>query len=294
MTKDNKNSKKGKSIDYDPLEELNEIDDNFTIETEKDYFDEMEQLDFDDIPEYDSESGKIIKESQTTSKQQSTSDKVVKEKFHLMDEIDKVEINKSKNSDVDSSSQKSLTKEVTPQKPNKKHAKVKKFDLSSKLGLNKEDKKPVVRPKKQVHEFKEESTLKEDTKVIDNVKVDSDGVPLLNQFDTEKIKESNLLPKITIRKISFTKIIMIFVGIIISLIGIFQAMHDVVKVSDHVMYGEHESMAMGLIFLGIIIIILAFYKEIMKLIGLNNLSNMMDDIDSPSKPERDDKKFNKK
>ncbi len=294
MTKDNKNSKKGKSIDYDPLEELNEIDDNFTIETEKDYFDEIEQLNFDDIPEYDSTSGKIIKESQTTSKQQSTSDKVVKEKFHLMDEIEEVDINKPKNSNVDSSSQKSLTKEVNPQKPNKKPVKVKKFDLSSKLGLNKENKKPAVRPKKQVHEFKEETTLKEDTKVIDNVKVDSDGVPLLNQFDTEKIKESNLLPKITIRKISFSKIIMIFVGIVISLIGIFQAMNDVVKVSDHVMYGEHESMAMGLIFLGIIIIILAFYKEIMKLIGLNNLSNMMDDIDSPSKPKHKDKKSNKK
>ena len=60
------------------------------------------------------------------------------------------------------------------------------------------------------------------------------------------------------------------------------------------MYGEHESMAMGLIFLGIIIIILAFYKEIMKIAGLNNLTTVMDDIDSPSKSKEDDKKSNDK
>ena len=67
---------------------------------------------------------------------------------------------------------------------------------------------------------------------------------------------------------------MIVLGLIISIVGILQAMNDVVKVSDHVMYGEHESIAFGLIFLGIIIIILAFYKELMKLVGLNNLTNV--------------------
>lgn len=291
MAKNDKTSKKGSSKDYDPLEELNEIDDNFTIETEKDFFDEIEQLNYDTIPEYDSESGKIIEDSERNSKQQSN---VVKEKFPLMEEIERVELNKSKSIE-EKEPQKSLTKEVKPQKPNKQG---KKFDLSSKLGLNQKenkDKKPIARPKKQVHKFNgKEESLKDDTKIIDNVKVDADGVPLLNQFDTEKIKDSNLLPKITVRRISFSKIIMIVAGIIITLIGIFQAMEDVVKISDHVMYGEHESIAMGLIFFGLILIILAFYKELMKLAGLNNLNNMMEDIDSPSKSEPRKKKNNKK
>ena len=67
-------------------------------------------------------------------------------------------------------------------------------------------------------------------------------------------------------------------------------MNDVVRVSDHVMYGEHESIAFGLIILGIIIIILAFYKEIMKIAGLNNITNVMDDIDSYDDKESKRKK----
>lgn len=282
MVKNDKTSKKGNNKDYDPLEELNEIDDNFTIETEKDFFDEIEQSNYETIPEYDSESGKIIDDSKHASKQEKD---VVKDNFPLMDEIGKVELKPVKNDE----------KEAQPQKTEEKPKKGSKFDLSSKLGLNHKDKKPIAKPKKQVHNFNEkEKSLKDDTKVIDNVKVDADGVPLLNQFDTDKIKESQLLPKFTIRRISLSKIIMIIVGVIITLIGIFQAMNDVVKVSDHVMYGEHESIAMGLILLGIVLIILAFYKEIMKLAGLNNLTNMMDDMDSTSKSHPKKKKKDKK
>lgn len=293
MVNNDKNSKKGKNTEYDPLEELNELDDNFTIETEKDYFDEIEQSNLENIPEYDSESGTIIDSSEQVSQQQSVLENGSNDDFTLLDEIEKVEFNNVKGSNEENTSQKTLTKEVKPQKPNKTQKNGKKFDLSSKLGLKQNDKKPVARPKR-VHTFSnDEKSLKEETKRIDNVKVDSDGVPLLNQFDTEKIKESNLLPQITVRRISFSKIIMIVLGIIITLFGIFQAMQDVVKVSDHVMYGEHESIAMGLIFLGIIIIILAFYKELMNLAGLNNITGM-DDIDSPSKPEPKNKKNNKK
>jgi hypothetical protein len=167
-----------------------------------------------------------------------------------------------------------------------------------KLNLVKKIKLPspkisVSKPNKNAKKLESEKTASDDTKIIDNVKVDSDGVPLLNQFDTEKIKQSNFLPKITINKISFSKIIMIVIGIIISIIGILQAMNDVVKVSDHVMYGEHESIAFGLIFLGIIIIILAFYKELMKIVGLNNLT-AMDDIESSSNNKSSKKKQSKK
>ncbi|MBR0471882.1 MAG: hypothetical protein IJI98_04210 [Methanosphaera sp.] len=291
MTNNKKSSNKGSNENYDPLEELNVLDDNFTIETEKDFFDEFEQKNLENVPEYDSESGKIIKGSEPSSKKQNHN--IEDEKFQLMDEIEQVDFN-NVNAEKDNQEETVLNKEVKPQKPNKTPKKGKKFDLSSKLGLNKKDKKPIARPKKQVHKFDDkEKSLNDDTKIIDNVKVDSDGVPLLNQFDTDKIIEKNPLPKITVRRISFSKIIMIAVGIIITLIGIFQAMQDVVKISDHVMYGEHESIAMGLILLGIILIILSFYKEIMKLSGLNNLTNMMDDMDSSSKPQPRNKK-NKK
>ena len=166
-----------------------------------------------------------------------------------------------------------------------------KFSLASKIKLpsfskdstESKAKKPAKRVKPKVKrtetKAKAKKNIASDTKIIDNVKVDEDGVPLLNQFDTEKIKDSDLMPKITISKVSLSKIIMIAIGIIITITGILQAMNDVVKVSDHVMYGEHESIAFGLIFLGIIIIILAFYRELLKLIGLNNLSNVMDDMD---------------
>lgn len=279
MAKNEKNSKKEDSIEYDPLEELNEIDDNFTIETEKDFFNDIELSNIDDIPEYDSESGKIIEGSEPSSKKP----KVVKEKFSLMDEIEQVEFNNVNKKD-NVKSQKTLASNEKPQKSDK--SKSSKFDISSKLGLNKDDNQS--KPKKQVHTFRDNKTLDDDTKIIDNVKVDSEGVPLLNQFDTD-----NLLPKITIHRISFSKLITIVIGIIVTLIGILQAMNDVVRISDHVSYGEHESFAMGLIFLGIIIIVLAFYKELMKITGLNNLSEMMDDIESPSKPQSKNKRNRK-
>lgn len=274
-TKKQKTNKEVES-EVDPFDELNEYEEDLTIETEKDFFDELEQANLENVPEYDSESGKIIEKSETDSQTPVTTNEVVKEKKSSKTVVDKVKkINES------------LEK-----------TEIKKSDVKDKLNIPKvslsKPKSSMPKPNKQAKKLSSDKKIKDDTKIIDNVKVDSDGVPLLNQFDTEKIKDSSFFPTVTVSKISLSKIVMIVVGLIITIIGIYQAMNDVVRVSDHVMYGEHESLAFGLIFLGIIIIILAFYKEIMKMAGLNNLTNVMDDIESSSKPEPKEKESDKK
>ena len=283
MAEKNKKSITFDQNEVDPFDELNVFDEDFTsIETEKDFFDEIEQSDLETVPEYDSTSGKIIEGSDIASQSNSNTGDILKEKNSLMETIDEVDVNNIKNS-VEATN-----------KPKKE----KKLGFLSKLKPSKSESSKPSKPSKPskskinkpVKKSKSKKTIDDDTKIIDNVKVDSDGVPLLNQFDTEKIKESSLFPKIRISKISVSKIIMIVLGLIVALIGIFQAMNDVVRVSDHVMYGEHESIAFGLIFLGIIIIILAFYKELMKIVGLNNLSNVMDDIDDSDSENKPDNK----
>ncbi|MBE6485844.1 MAG: hypothetical protein E7Z85_03250 [Methanosphaera stadtmanae] len=272
MAEKNKKSNTFDEKEVDPFDELNVFDEDFTsIETEKDFFDEIEQSDLETVPEYDSTSGKIIEGSDPVSQANSNLNRLGNDKNSLMETIDEVDVNNVKNS-VESNDTKKTNKNG------------KKLDFVSKLKLSKSKTSKKSKPakptiKKPAYKSKVQKTIDEDTKIIDNVKVDSDGVPLLNQFDTEKIKESTFFPKIKISKISISRIIMIVLGLIVSIIGIIQAMNDVVKVSDHVMYGEHGSFAYGLIFLGIIIIILAFYKELMKMVGLNNLSNVMDEVE---------------
>ena len=75
-------------------------------------------------------------------------------------------------------------------------------------------------------------------------------------------------------------------GFLIIIYGIIQAFEEVAKISDNVMYGEHASLSIGIIFIGMIIIVLAFYKEIINLFGLGNMYNTMDSNNS----KKDDKK----
>lgn len=269
MTNKDKQSKQDEELKVDPFDELNEYDEELTIETEKDFFDELEQSDLDEVPEYDSESGTIIEGSEVNKQIKTKENNVVNEKTSLIETVEEVDVN---NTNLQESNDKSESELSAKTKPKKKSSMP----------------KPNSRPKGL-----KSKKLPDDTHIIDNVKVDDEGVPLLNQFDTEKIKESSFFPKITIKKVSLYKIFMIVLGLIISIYGAYQAMNEVVRISDHVMYGEHESIAMGLIFLGIIIIILAFYKEIMKIAGLNNLTTVMDDIDSSSNIDDEDKKSNK-
>ncbi|MDO5826336.1 MAG: hypothetical protein Q4Q22_08135, partial [Methanosphaera sp.] len=156
---------------------------------------------------------------------------------------------------------------------------------SDELVISKDTKKaPKIRVKPKLsHKNK-----KSNTKVVDNVKVDEDGVPLLNQFDTDKIKNVSFYPKLQLNKRTLTQISLILIGFLIIIYGIIQASEEVIKISDNVMYGEHASLSIGIIFLGILIIILAFYKEIINLFGLGNMyntadSNILDEDDKNDK-----------
>ncbi|RAP45610.1 MAG: hypothetical protein BZ135_05300 [Methanosphaera sp. rholeuAM6] len=266
---------KEEQVNEDPFKELNEIDDDLTIETEKDFFDELEQSNLENVPEYDSKSGKIIDGSEAASQTEESVEEVE----------DKKSSKKAKKAKSKKANESSLEK-----------ADIKKSNVKDKINLSKvklsKPKSSMPKPNRQAKKLSSDKK-NDDTKIIDNVKVDSEGVPLLNQFDTDKIKESSFFPRITMSRISLSKVVMIVVGLIVTITGIYQAMNDVVRISDHVMYGEHGSLAYGLIFFGIIIMILAFYKEIMNMAGLNNLETVIDE-ESQSKPEAEDKKTEKK
>ena len=56
------------------------------------------------------------------------------------------------------------------------------------------------------------------------------------------------------------------------------------------MYAEHETLAVGLIIIGILIIIFAFYKELLNIIGLNDF----EDVDTESNMPKPRNKRNNK
>lgn len=256
MTVSNKNKKFTKDNDkeYDPLDELNEMDDKFTsIETEKDPLDIITQDNVEHIPEYNSKLGSIVDKVDDKLESSEENESSNDANSPLLDVIDEVDINKSK-SDIIGKIKKDIK-----EKP----------DLSSKAKkLSKED-------------FSDKSS---DTKIVDNVKVDEEGIPLLNQFDTNKLANINIFNKKNV-----TKLAMIIAGLIIVIIGVLEAVTEVIAVSDHVMYGEHESFAIGIIFLGVIIILLAFYNEIIKFLGLSPLSKLDSDEVIPKINNKDKK-----
>lgn len=255
MTVSSKNKKFTGDEEYDPLDELNKMDDKFTsIETEKDPLDIITQDNVEHIPEYNSKLGSIVDKSdnkpESLQEENESSNDV---KPSLLDIIDEVDINKNK-SDIIGKIKKDIK-----EKP----------DLGSNAKkLSRED----------------PSDKSSDTKIVDNVKVDEDGVPLLNQFNTNKLAGINIL-----NKKNLTRLAMIIAGLIVVIIGVLEAVTEVIAVSDHVMYGEHESFAIGIIFLGAIIILLAFYNEIIKFLGLNSISNLDSDEVIPKVNNKDNK-----
>ena len=127
------------------------------------------------------------------------------------------------------------------------------------------------------------------TKIIDDVKVDENGVPLLNQFNTDRIKKKvSVSGNFKFNKNSLLQTAICVLGVIIFLIGVIQSFTEVITVSDHVINGEHESFAMGLILLGILIMVLAFYNKIISFLGLNEIANF-DSNDEMPKPKHEKK-----
>lgn len=267
-----------KIIQEDPLEELNEIEDkNPTIERENDIFDELELRNADDLPDYNSQSNTIIEDKdkeikknikEITKELSDDKNPVAEiepgmESKSIMEVIDKVDVNNQDGSDE--KSEKDTKKE---EKSGLKET----IKASFKDNKSKDDvkAKPKVRPKVKPKKLTKDESK---DKVIDNVKVDEDGVPLLNQFDTERIKDTSIYNKFKLSKRNVSQIILILIGFIFIIIGIIQSYNDVVKISDNVMYGEHASMAIGLVFVGMLIVILAFYKELIRLFGLDAVYN---------------------
>lgn len=75
------------------------------------------------------------------------------------------------------------------------------------------------------------------------------------------------------------QIVTTLLGVAITLLGIYYSLNDVMRISDHVTYGEHESLAIGIILIGMLIILLTFYKEILNLLGINKTIQSMHELD---------------
>ncbi|WP_455645701.1 hypothetical protein [Methanosphaera sp.] len=282
-------------LEVDPLDELNtivDVEEESTIEiieSEKDPLDRLEQRNIETIPEYDSESGSIIETSDIDEVEMQPVEEeayLIEPTTKLEEIIEEVDINNNEeNLKADNSkdiSQKNSSQEI------KQETNIVKTETKS---VVKPETKPAVKPKNKT--LSKESTKDDSTKIIDDVKVDEDGVPLLNQFNSDKIKNLGLLSGF---KFDMKKIIMILIGTIIVVIGVIQVLQDVIKISDNVMYGEQKSMAIGLVLVGIVIILLAFYKELLGFIGMDNMEALTD-IDSESsmpKPKKSRNKNNKK
>jgi hypothetical protein len=309
------------SVVQDPLDELNELEDKtVTIERENDVFEELEIRDAESIPEYNPKSGKFIKTDEGLEKfiNEESSDDVDEDSNDdsqdagkIMDVIDEVDVNNPDNFDkldtkrVDQEVHKSVeesdkiaekseglsklteshlkSESKTGEQPIEKTEKGS-VNSSDELVITKDTKKaPSIRVKPKLsHKNK-----KSDTKVVDNVKVDEDGVPLLNQFDTDKIKSSSFYHKFNLNKRNLTQIALILIGFLIIIYGIVEAFHEVAKISDSVMYGEHASLSVGIIFMGILIIVLAFYKEIINLFGLGNMYNTNESVKNDKKDKKE-------
>lgn len=229
-------NKKQTRIKKDPLAELNEIVTEVPIEIESkiDPLDILEKKNQNNIPTYDNKSHTIINNKYCDIPEELTTIKSEEDISNspLFKVIDEVAVT---DEPVDES------EEILEK-------------LQSKTEI-KEDKKEKASLKKE---------KPKNTHVIDEVKVDDEGIPLLNQFNTDKLRELNIFKK---SKHNIRRIIAIVVGICMMVYGFIQALNDTVKISDSVMYGEHETMAIMLIALGILIILLSFYKEIMKYVG---------------------------
>ena len=316
----NKNNNNGKdSFVEDPLDELNEIEDKtVTIERENDVFEELEIRDAESIPEYNPESGAFIKTSEGLEKvvndelsdgininldDSSNNDEDSDDAGKIMDVIDEVDVNNPENEDkidtkrdVQESIKASQESEIRAKKSEKlsqlayenSHKESPDEESSNKpnsFKVNESDEIVIKNdgkkaPKIRFKPHPPSKNNKSNTKVVDNVKVDEDGVPLLNQFDTDKIKTTSFYHKLHLNKRNLTQMALILIGFLIIIYGIIQSFEEVAKISDNVMYGEHASFSIAIIFLGILIIILAFYKEIINLFGLGNMYNTLDSNDS--------------
>ena len=322
MTEKNKATNRRKR---DPLRQLEVIEDNVPlIETEKDPLDVMEQNNSENIPEYDSESGSIIKteakdydESEdlieeviepkeedvedsplfkainevVINQEEINDDEIVKNQAEIKEEAeeiikeleakpktaDKTPVDNMTSDSTDETLNETLVDDMTSDSTDGTLNETSVDDITSDSIDEILDETPLVESTENIKPQESKITTsklkdssdnkKSKTHMIDEVKVDENGVPLLNQFDSEKINKLRGVFKSSKHNIS--KITSIVIGLVLMVYGTYQAFNDSVKISDSVMYGEHETMAIAFIAMGILIILLSFYTEIMHYLGLN-------------------------
>ena len=322
MTEKNKATNRRKR---DPLRQLEVIEDNVPlIETEKDPLDVMEQNNPENIPEYDSESGSIIKteakdydESEdlieeviepkeedvedsplfkainevVINQEEINDDEIVKNQAEIKEEAeeiikeleakpktaDKTPVDNMTSDSTDETLNETLVDDMTSDSTDGTLNETSVDDITSDSIDEILDETPLVESTENIKPQESKITTsklkdssdnkKSKTHMIDEVKVDENGVPLLNQFDSEKINKLRGVFKSSKHNIS--KITSIVIGLVLMVYGTYQAFNDSVKISDSVMYGEHETMAIAFIAMGILIILLSFYTEIMHYLGLN-------------------------
>ena len=322
MTEKNKATNRRKR---DPLRQLEVIEDNVPlIETEKDPLEIMEQNNSENIPEYDSESGSIIKteakdydESEdlieeviepkeedvedsplfkainevVINQEEINDDEIVKNQAEIKEEAeeiikeleakpktaDKTPVDDMTSDSTDETLNETLVDDMTSDSIDETLNETSVDDITSDSIDEILDETPLVESTENIKPQESKITTsklkdssdnkKSKTHMIDEVKVDENGVPLLNQFDSEKINKLRGVFKSSKHNIS--KITSIVIGLVLMVYGTYQAFNDSVKISDSVMYGEHETMAIAFIAMGILIILLSFYTEIMRYLGLN-------------------------
>ena len=304
MTEKNKATNRRKR---DPLRQLEVIEDNVPlIETEKDPLDVMEQNNSENIPEYDSESGSIIKteakdydESEdlieeviepkeedvedsplfkainevVINQEEINDDEIVKNQAEIKEEAeeiikeleakpktaDKTPVDNMTSDSTDETLNETLVDDMTSDSTDGTLNETSVDDITSDSIDEILDETPLVESTENIKPQESKITTsklkdssdnkKSKTHMIDEVKVDENGVPLLNQFDSEKINKLRGVFKSSKHNIS--KITSIVIGLVLMVYGTYQAFNDSVKISDSVMYGEHETMAIAFIAMGV-------------------------------------------
>ncbi|MDO5851823.1 MAG: hypothetical protein Q4Q23_04985 [Methanobacteriaceae archaeon] len=112
---------------------------------------------------------------------------------------------------------------------------------------------------------------KKDSITEDNVKVDEEGIPQLNQLSTLNL--SNRFKKIIINKRTLIRVLTLLVGFILILYGILQSFKEIVHIADNVSFGEHISISVALIFVGIVLIVSLFAESIINKLGVIEITN---------------------
>jgi len=119
-----------------------------------------------------------------------------------------------------------------------------------------------------------------------NIKNDNHITDILNGFDGFDLLKN--------RKEKITKLASLFIGGFLIIYGFFHISISATKVADNVMFGEGASLSVFLILLGILIIVAAYDKSILKKTFLNKIHNELEVAEGRFDSDNDTKKVKDK